>query len=76
MPTEQPRLGGSFSRGYSLDYDDELNQLPNTLRDVTVHDPSGFWAAGNLVTTEQDLAAVLPRAADRPAALAVRCSPR
>ena len=56
MPTGQPRLGGSFSRGYSLDYDDELDQLPNTLRDVTVHDPSGFWAAGNLVTTEQDLA--------------------
>jgi D-alanyl-D-alanine carboxypeptidase len=56
MPLHESSLTGSFSRGYSLDYDDDLNQIPGTMRDVTVHDSSGYWAAGNLVTTERDLA--------------------
>jgi D-alanyl-D-alanine carboxypeptidase len=56
MPVHEPTLDGSYSRGYSLDYDDDLNQIPDTLRDITVHDSSGYYAAGNLVSTEQDLA--------------------
>ena len=45
LPLYEPRLGGSAARGYSLDYDDELNPIPGSRRDVTVHDPSGGWAA-------------------------------
>ncbi|MDA0163056.1 beta-lactamase family protein [Solirubrobacter ginsenosidimutans] len=56
MPLHEPTPSGSFARGYSLDYDDEYNQIPETLRDVTAHDSSGYFAAGNLVTTEADLA--------------------
>jgi D-alanyl-D-alanine carboxypeptidase len=56
MPLHEPTPGGSYSRGYSLDYDDELNQLPGTLRDITVHGSSGYFAAGTLVSTEADLA--------------------
>ena len=56
MPLHEPTLGGSYARGYSLDYDDDLNQIPGTLRDVTVHGSSGYFAAGNLVSTERDLA--------------------
>jgi D-alanyl-D-alanine carboxypeptidase len=56
LPLYESRLGGSAARGYSLDYDDEFNPIPDSRRDVTVHDPSGGWAAGNLVSTEPDLA--------------------
>jgi D-alanyl-D-alanine carboxypeptidase len=56
MPLHEATLDGSFARGYSLDYDDDLNQIPGTLRDVTVHGSSGYFAAGNLVSSERDLA--------------------
>ena len=51
-----PRLAGPHARGYSLDLDDDLAAVEGPLRDVTVYDPSALWAAGNLVSTERDLA--------------------
>jgi D-alanyl-D-alanine carboxypeptidase len=56
FPVSTPFLDGHFARGYSLDYDDDLNPVPGTLRDLTVRTPSGIWAAGNLVTNLGDLA--------------------
>ena len=53
MPLYEPTARRLHARGYSLDYDDDLNPIPGTLRDVTVHGPSGDCAAGNLVSTER-----------------------
>ena len=56
FPMHSPKPAGPHARGYSLDLDDELVAIEGPLRDVTVYDPSALWAAGNLVSTERDLA--------------------
>jgi D-alanyl-D-alanine carboxypeptidase len=56
FPVNFPFLVGPHARGYSLDLDDDLNPIEGPLLDVTVFNPSGIWATGNLVSNEQDLA--------------------
>jgi D-alanyl-D-alanine carboxypeptidase len=56
FPVNFPFLVGPHARGYSLDIDDDLNPIEGPLLDVTVYNPSAIWAAGNIVSNEQDLA--------------------
>jgi D-alanyl-D-alanine carboxypeptidase len=56
FPVTFPFLMGPHARGYSLALDDDLNPIEGPLLDLTVYNPSGIWAAGNLVSDEQDLA--------------------
>ena len=56
FPVNQPALPGSHSNGYSLDFDDAYNPIEGKLLDLTEYNPSGTWAAGNLVSTAADVA--------------------
>jgi D-alanyl-D-alanine carboxypeptidase len=56
FPVNQPALPGSHSNGYSLDYDDAYEPIEGKLLDLTEFNPSGTWAAGNLVSTAADIA--------------------
>jgi D-alanyl-D-alanine carboxypeptidase len=56
FPVDFPLLAGPHARGYSLALDDDLNPIEGPLLDFTVYNPSAIWAAGNLVSNEQDLA--------------------
>ena len=57
MPTEFPFLVGPHTRGYSLQFDADLNPIEGTLFDITDYNPSLAWAAGNIVSNVDDLAA-------------------
>ncbi|HZG05213.1 MAG TPA: serine hydrolase domain-containing protein [Streptomyces sp.] len=48
LPGGDPRLHGPHVRGY-------LRMTDGSLRDVTVHDQSGAWGEGELVSTAEDL---------------------
>jgi D-alanyl-D-alanine carboxypeptidase len=48
FPVHETGFSGSHASGYALVEDD--------VRDVTVLDPSGTWAAGNMVSTAPDIA--------------------
>jgi D-alanyl-D-alanine carboxypeptidase len=56
FPVDEPTLPGSHSSGYSLDYDDAYEPIEGKLLDLTTFNPSGTWAAGNLVSTVADIA--------------------
>ncbi len=56
FPVNQPALPGSHSNGYSLDFDDSYNPIEGKLLDLSEFNPSGTWAAGNLVSTAADVA--------------------
>jgi D-alanyl-D-alanine carboxypeptidase len=56
FPVNFPFLVGPHARGYSLDLDDDLSPIEGPLLDVTVYNPSAIWAAGNIVSNEEDLA--------------------
>jgi D-alanyl-D-alanine carboxypeptidase len=56
FPVDFPFLVGPHARGYSLDLDEEGNPIEGRLLDFTVFNPSAVWAAGNIVSNEQDLA--------------------
>src|SRR4051812_29700345 len=56
FPVNQPALPGNHSNGYSLDYDDSYEPIEGKLLDLTEFNPSGTWAAGNLVSTAADIA--------------------
>jgi len=56
FPVDAPDLPGSHSHGYSLDYDDAYEPIEGKLLDLTEFNPSGTWAAGNLVSTAADIA--------------------
>src|SRR3954469_2192652 len=56
FPVNEPALPGSHSNGYSLDYDDSYEPIEGKLLDLTSFNPSGTWAAGNLVSTAADIA--------------------
>jgi D-alanyl-D-alanine carboxypeptidase len=56
FPVNEPVLPGSHSNGYSLDYDDSYEPIEGKLLDLTSFNPSGTWAAGNLVSTAADIA--------------------
>src|SRR4051812_5159005 len=56
FPVNAPGLPGSHSNGYSLDYDDSYEPIEGKLLDLTEFNPSGTWAAGNLVSTVADIA--------------------
>jgi D-alanyl-D-alanine carboxypeptidase len=56
FPVNQTALPGSHSNGYSLDYDDDYKPIEGKLLDLTEFNPSGTWAAGNLVSTAADIA--------------------
>jgi D-alanyl-D-alanine carboxypeptidase len=48
FPVNESRIAGSHASSYAL--------VDNHVRDVTVLNPSGTWAAGNLVSTAPDIA--------------------
>src|SRR4051794_10024129 len=56
FPVNAPPLPGSHSNGYSLDYDGAYEPIEGKLLDLTEFNPSGTWAAGNLVSTAADIA--------------------
>ena len=56
FPVNEPGIEGSHAHGYSLEYDDDYEPIQGKLLDVTRFNPSGTWAAGNLVSTATDIA--------------------
>ena len=54
FPVNEPGFEGAH--GYSLDYDDAYEPIEGKLLDVTRFNPSGTWAAGNLVSSAADIA--------------------
>jgi D-alanyl-D-alanine carboxypeptidase len=56
FPVNFPFLVGPHASGYSVPLDDQFNPIEGPLLDLTVFNPSGVWAAGNLVSSERDLA--------------------
>jgi D-alanyl-D-alanine carboxypeptidase len=56
FPTDFPFLLGRHANGYSLRLDRELNPIDGPMFDITVYNPSLAWAAGNMVSTADDLA--------------------
>jgi D-alanyl-D-alanine carboxypeptidase len=56
FPINEPTIPGSHANGYSLDYDDAYKPIEGKLLDLTSFNPSGTWAAGNLVSTAADIA--------------------
>lgn len=56
FPVDFPFLPWPSPRGYSLDYDDQANPIEGPLLDVTVYNPSPAWAAGNIISDQDDLA--------------------
>jgi D-alanyl-D-alanine carboxypeptidase len=56
FPVNFPFLSGPHARGYSLDFDEQLNPIEGRLLDFTVYNPSLAWGAGNMVSDMDDLA--------------------
>ena len=56
FPTNFPFLLGRHAKGYSLPLDGELNPIDGPLFDITVYNPSLAWAAGNMISSADDLA--------------------
>jgi D-alanyl-D-alanine carboxypeptidase len=56
FPVDFPFLPWPSPRGYSLDYDDQGNPIEGPLLDLTVYNPSPAWAAGNIISDQDDLA--------------------
>ena len=56
FPVNDPSIPAPSARGYSLDHDAQGNPIEGPLRDVTVYNPSGAWAAGNMISNVEDIA--------------------
>jgi D-alanyl-D-alanine carboxypeptidase len=57
FPIHFPFLLGDHARGYSIQYDEQMNPLEDRpLIDVTAYSPSQAWANGNMVSDADDLA--------------------
>ena len=56
FPVNFPFLTGPHASGYSLDLDDDMKPIEGPLLDLTGYNPSSLWAAGNIVSNQQDLA--------------------
>jgi D-alanyl-D-alanine carboxypeptidase len=55
FPVNEATIPGRHSNGYSLDYDDSYEPIEGKLLDLTEFNPSGTWAAGNLISTVADV---------------------
>jgi D-alanyl-D-alanine carboxypeptidase len=55
FPVNSPGIPGPKSRGYSLPLSPQGQVLNGPLLDITVYNPSWAWAAGNLISTLDDL---------------------
>jgi D-alanyl-D-alanine carboxypeptidase len=56
FPIDFPFLLGRHARGYSIQYDEQMNPLEDLpLIDITAYNPSQAWANGNMVSDADDL---------------------
>ncbi|HET6868338.1 MAG TPA: serine hydrolase domain-containing protein [Solirubrobacteraceae bacterium] len=56
FPVIDPSIASPSARGYSLAHDDQGNPIEGPLLDVTDYNPSGAWAAGNMISNVEDIA--------------------
>ncbi len=56
FPVNFPWIAGRHSGGYSIEFDEQFQPIVGPLRDVTMYNPSGTWAAGNIVSDIDDIA--------------------